>query len=368
MIAVRTSHRRCGFTLVELLVVIAIIAVLIGLLLPAVQKVREAAARIKCTNNMKQIALAFHNYENSNGTLPGGCYDPPGTITSAGTLADSGGGALSALVAAMPYLEQASGFALFNPEELPFTTANGTGTTQNDIASKQHIKSFLCPSDPQQGGNDSALPFGWCNYHVNCGTWAGVIPPGATQARWDGPFGAPFSPSDQNADTSEAVNITPLPPVALVQITDGTSNTAMLAEVPNGLGNSTGPATKFDCLSGGGTGGTLLSAQASYSPPNLTFSSGSLINDWTPYWRFRGYPFSDGSPWRTWYNHLLPPNSTCWQPGEWWLAVMPAGSYHTGGVNTAFCDGSVRFISASVNPVAWLYAGGRDDGQPSELP
>jgi len=356
------NSRRKGFTLVELLVVIAIIAVLIGLLLPAVQKVRGAAARIKCTNNLKQLALAFHNYESENGTLPEGSTGvvPPGGSDITGYL--------STIVQVMPYFEQAIGYGQFDFNENPFTTATGTGTTQNDTASKQQIKTLLCPSDPQQGGNDSDEPFGWCSYHVNCGTWAGV------ENRWDGPFGQNFLPSQGPQITTQSANIAALPPVTLVEITDGTSNTAMLSEVPNGTGNNASPnPLQFDCLAGGSTSaGSLVSAQAEFMAMNYT--SGSLIawegtGSAEPYWRFRGYPFSDGSPFRTWYNHLLPPNSTCWQPGgNWWYFVSPAGSYHSGGVNTAFCDGSVRFISASVNPAAWLAAGSRDGGESIDLP
>ena len=180
--------------------------------------------------------------------------------------------ALSAHVQAMPYLEQASGYLLFDQNELPFTTATGTGTTQNDMASQQHIKVFLCPSDPQQGGTDGEEPFGWNSYHVNSGTWGGV------ENRWDGPFGADFQTS--TGDTPETTTVEPLSPVALVAITDGTSNTAMLSEVPNGLGSSSGPPTQFDCLAGGSTSaGSLASAQAEFMA--LTYQTGSLI-EWSP--------------------------------------------------------------------------------------
>ena len=212
-----------------------------------------------------------------------------------------------------------------------------------DPASEQKIKLFLCPSEPQQTGVINTS-MGWNSYHVNSGTWPGV------DRRWDGPFGCDYSDTVGVSATTN-VAVTPLNPVQFVQITDGLSNTAMLSEVPNGLDSPNPPPSKFDCFDSGTTSATsLAAAQAEYS--SFNWQTSSITGSGT--WRFRGYPFSEGSPWRGWYNHLLPPNSTCWLQGneeEWWLIVSPAGSYHMGGVNSAFCDGSVRFISESVSPV-----------------
>jgi prepilin-type N-terminal cleavage/methylation domain-containing protein/prepilin-type processing-associated H-X9-DG protein len=338
-----TRPRARAFTLIELLVVIAIIAVLIGLLLPAVQKVREAANRTKCSNNLKQIALAFLNYESEVGFLPAGSLSTKSP--------------LSAIVQAMPYLEQTAAYSQFDQTQFPFGTNIDGSASDNGAASSQKIGLFLCPSDPQQ--NDTAQ-YGYNNYHVNCGAWAGV------DSRWDGPFGADYQTSA--GDTPETTNVAPMSPISLAEITDGTSSTAMAAEVPNGLGNSSGAATKFDCLAGSSAPTSAANLTQAYSDfSSMSWQSGSLISGYSPYWRFRGYPFSEGTPWRGWYNHLLPPNSTCWVPqGQFWLIVSPPGSYHNGGVNTAFCDGSVRFILASIDPTTWQAAGTRNGGEAVE--
>jgi prepilin-type processing-associated H-X9-DG protein len=99
------------------------------------------------------------------------------------------------------------------------------------------------------------------------------------------------------------------------------------------------------------------------------WQSAGLAGGWSPPWRWRGYPWREGSIWRTGYTHLLPPNSACWRlNGDWWQISPSASSYHTGGVNVALVDGSVRFVSSNVDTAAWTAAGSRNGGEPISLP
>ncbi len=131
------QYTRLGFTLIELLVVIAIIALLIGLLLPAVQKVREASNRAKCQNNLRQIGIALHNFESS-----AGCF-PPGEVKPQPGIYDIGVGPLPFL---LPQLEQGNAYASVDPAVLSGKANWWTGTT-NSIAAQQQISTFQCPSD-----------------------------------------------------------------------------------------------------------------------------------------------------------------------------------------------------------------------------
>jgi prepilin-type processing-associated H-X9-DG protein len=87
-------------------------------------------------------------------------------------------------------------------------------------------------------------------------------------------------------------------------------------------------------------------------------------------WRYRGYPYVEGDPWRGFYNHLLPPDKPCWVPSgpDWTNLVTPASSYHASGVNVVLCDGSVRYVADAVDPLAWLAAGTRNGGESLPLP
>jgi len=159
------SHRR-GFTLIELLVVIAIIAILIGLLLPAVQKVREAAARMQCSNNLKQVALAAHNYESSYGTLPSGVIGPVTAGVGVGGDANGHGSLIGCIVPLLPYIEQDNVYKIITPAltttvgrmddpnntnaAMPYWFDNPYPPTVMYNAGKTKIKTLRCPSDPQE--------------------------------------------------------------------------------------------------------------------------------------------------------------------------------------------------------------------------
>jgi len=172
---------------------------------------------------------------------------------------------------------------------------------------------------------------------------------------WDGVFGTENSKG----------GIPGLPPLRLAQIVDGTSHTAAFAEVANGLApevalrRGTGNPLA-DCFEyGGPPSGSLETIRNDFLSRSWTRAS----IPWSGEWRYRGYPWSEGTLWRTWYNHILPPNSVCWRPGSWWKLVSPATSYHNGTVNVVLCDGSVQSISQDVDPDIWCGMGTRD-GKP----
>jgi prepilin-type N-terminal cleavage/methylation domain-containing protein/prepilin-type processing-associated H-X9-DG protein len=304
-----------GFTLIELLVVIAIIAVLIALLLPAVQAAREAARRMQCVNNLKQLGIAMHNYHDTMGSLPigrQGIHRPTG---SPGYLGDTSGSnhRRTWAFSILPYIEQGVIANAVN-----FSIAYSDASHGNDTALTTEIGGFLCPSDPNSGVvNAASFKFHLANYMVNWGNThydqAGI----ATENPYSGPapggavsfLGAPFA-----LDMAFGV----------ATITDGTSNTLMASEViacaPNGSSADHRGAVYNDDYN--------CAMFMAYTPPN------SKIADQVP--SFCVYPFMQNPPCLD-----KPP------------AFNAARSLHSGGVNALMCDGRVQFFKNSISIPTW---------------
>jgi prepilin-type N-terminal cleavage/methylation domain-containing protein/prepilin-type processing-associated H-X9-DG protein len=301
--------RRRGFTLIELLVVIAIIAILIGLLLPAVQKVREAAARLKCQNNLKQLGLALHNYE--------GVYQAFPQARNAWPLVHS---ALSRL---LPFVEQD------NLQKLVDYATPPTSPT-NVAASQTRVALLLCPSDVINGQVPGMLDWG-TNYVANNGT--GTIGFGLI-ASGDGVF-------------------TQLP-VRIGDIADGTSNTAAFSESILGNGAAVAGATPPDPRL------VVLEVPGGNDPTPAACDSAA--GTWSSR---RGGKWIDGHYGNTLYNHYYAPNPPQWDCGNGShnKGLSTARSRHAGGVNVGLCDGSVRFVSNAVQLPAWRALATRNTGE-----
>jgi prepilin-type N-terminal cleavage/methylation domain-containing protein/prepilin-type processing-associated H-X9-DG protein len=313
-----TLSRRRAFTLIELLVVIAIIAILIGLLLPAVQKVREAAARMKCSNNLKQLGLALHGYHDTKGTLP------PGK--------DSNG--FSGMAYLLPFIEQQNVYNQIN-----FTVKESNAA--NDAARQSKVATLLCPSDPV-----ADVPAGTAgtNYRFNQGfniLYSGV--PDTDPAKPN--YGMP--PADGPFWDNSAVRLT--------DITDGTSNTAAMSEKLKGDWSNSVVTPRSD---------TFLLNDFPNNPDWWNSSCDSL--DVTDLSRQAnsdiGQEWLQGSHSNSGYYHTnLPNRRSCKKPSG--RVATLAGSAHSGGVNVVLCDGSVRFVRDSISLTAWRALGSRNQGE-----
>ncbi len=322
-------RNRRAFTLVELLVVIAIIGILIALLLPAVQAAREAARRSQCTNNLKQMGLGLQNYHDVNGAFPLGCG---GTSTCTAPYVNGNCTRVSAFIPLLPFIEQVALYDRIRgggAGAAPYGPAGWSGWAIWNV----QVPSLLCPSDSRPfpatgaaGENNYAFSHG--DSILNLYVW--------------------------NPDPSRGMS-QPYKSIKLSMVTDGTSNTIMMSERVranfglNSLANANIKLGAVSNVTGVNTNPGVCLTYANGQNYNAPASvlSGYFGTNWT-----------DCTTARCGFNTVLPPNSPsclinpycagCY-PGDTSGGVLTASSNHPGGVNGVMVDGSVRFISESVN-------------------
>jgi prepilin-type N-terminal cleavage/methylation domain-containing protein/prepilin-type processing-associated H-X9-DG protein len=400
-------NRRTGFTLIELLVVIAIIAILIGLLLPAVQKVREAAARMSCQNNLKQVALAAHDYHDANLKFPPGCFMP---------YAQDGNGFCQDLtrpfgpnwaVFILPYIEQGNVYNQANvlayqqianqmnpatdPGLMPGVTSTGIpgpGTTTAAILAGSawrniggvKIKTYLCPSDPNNNnpyldtsGVDCVPPPtapiagagpGWArgNYAATAGFTDSDHTTNGRSAAGNNPFdgkgkdgvvpGVPGNPALSKGPVF-FFSTTGNNGTTIVGITDGTSNTILFNEIRAGLS----PLDIRGTWAIGHPGASSTNAGRNYNPtPNNTLE-GALGDEMQGCYKFFTAGMGTNQAMGCFPNNVYDSGDL---PDQQNSAM--ARSLHTNGVNAAFADGSVKFINNSIDQYTWCILQSKDDG------
>lgn len=330
------GRTRSAFTLVELLVVIAIIGILVGLLLPAVQAAREAARRMQCSNNLKQIALATLNYESAYKRFPARQSGSGGIATGAQRLR------VSIFTALCPFYEQQPLYNTIVSKQTSVPWANHAWWNTQ-------LPNLLCPSDAYNTGSDarpSTARNGRCSYAVNGGdNYLNSVVNASERSNvalsWQtrplfnrGVFGRHDYPR-------------------LANITDGTSNTLLAAERSIPVNRRDRGMVIVDAAGSNLSSYVPLSCRAYWQGSQYVPSASPFTQDTSP-----GYRWGDGAAFFAAFTTILPPNTAVcllgdpnWQSGGGHYApgIWTPTSQHTGGVMTALCDGSVRFISDSID-------------------
>jgi prepilin-type N-terminal cleavage/methylation domain-containing protein/prepilin-type processing-associated H-X9-DG protein len=349
MMTIRRSGSRRGFTLIELLVVIAIIAVLIALLLPAVQAAREAARRAQCTNNLKQLGLAIHNYVDRVNLFP------PGALAGTWGSATSGGGYTWRLMI-LPDIEQNQVYNSFN-----FSIGEGQNAAATAWATVWYttLAAFICPSD---GNNTGHIPYG------PTGTYSVTSPP-------PNPSGGAVSVPSTNYNMSFGDNyaVLPLSGANPWETSLGALTTPMAGAIQRGWPGYWGTSNAYNSQAGMMRGfsdyttGQIATIQSVTDGLSNTIIVGEVLPQQDANNEMYGFTgaasgttipinFYTGAPGPVAYG------TTTWQ-SRFSYATRGFKSMHPGGANMLFTDGHVQFLKASLNPATYNALGSRAGGE-----